>query len=145
LRDQPNYAPALCVLGLIDAALGRKEDALCEGRRAMQLLPVAKDTINGGHIIEYFAITCAWAGAKDLAIETLSSVLPLDGHLTYGYLKLHPFWDPLRADPRFEKIVASLAPNELGAGGAQSSTRNLRIADQITRWFKIAAPSRRVL
>ena len=76
----------------------------------MELLPVAKDSINGGHIIEFFAITCAWVGEKDLAIEQLTRVTGISGHITYGYLKLHPFWDPLRGDPRFEKIVASLAP-----------------------------------
>jgi serine/threonine protein kinase/tetratricopeptide (TPR) repeat protein len=110
VRQQPDYGPAVCVLGLIDAALGRKEDALREGRRAMELLPVAKDSINGGHVIEFFAITCAWVGEKDLAIEQLARVSRISGHITYGYLKLHPFWDPLRGDPRFEKIVASLAP-----------------------------------
>jgi serine/threonine protein kinase/Tfp pilus assembly protein PilF len=110
LREQPDYGPALCVLGLIDAALGRKEDALREGRRAMELLPVAKDSVNGGHIIEFFAITCAWVGEPDLAIEHLKRATQLSGHITYGYLKLHPFWDPLRGDPRFEKIVNSLAP-----------------------------------
>ena len=47
VQAQPNYGPALCVLGLIDAALGRKEEALREGRRAVELLPVEKDAING--------------------------------------------------------------------------------------------------
>ena len=113
VREQPGYGPVLCILGLIDAALGRKEDALREGRRAMELLPVTKDAINGGHIREFFAITCAWAGETDLAIEQLRVIMPSTGHITYGYLKLHPFWDPLRGDPRFEKIVVSLAPKEL--------------------------------
>jgi serine/threonine-protein kinase len=110
LREQPNYGPAVCVLGLIDAALGRKQEALREGRRALELLPPTKDAINGGHIQVFFAITCAWAGEKDLAIEQLTTLAPTTGYLTYGTLKLHPFWDPLRGDPRFEKIVASLAP-----------------------------------
>ena len=48
VQAQPNYGPALCVLGLIDAGLGRKEDALREGRRAVELLPVEKDALNGG-------------------------------------------------------------------------------------------------
>jgi TolB-like protein/Flp pilus assembly protein TadD len=56
----PGYAPALCVLGVIDAGLGRKEDALREGRRAIELLPVTKDSINGAHMIEHFAVIAAW-------------------------------------------------------------------------------------
>jgi TolB-like protein/Tfp pilus assembly protein PilF len=112
VAQQPDYGPAICVLGLIDAALGRKEDALREGRRAVELLPVEKDSINGAHIIEYFAMTAAWVGEKDLACEQLAKAeqLPGYGTITYGQLKLMPYWDPLRDNPRFEKIVASLAP-----------------------------------
>jgi hypothetical protein len=108
LAEQPNYGPALCVLGLIDAALGRKEEALREGRQAVELLPVAKDAINGVHMIEYFAITAAWAGEKDLAFEQLTTATRLPSRVSYGQLKLHPFWDPLRGDPRFDQIVAAL-------------------------------------
>jgi tetratricopeptide (TPR) repeat protein len=114
IAEQPEYGPAYCVLGLIDAALGRKEEALREGRRAMELLPVEKDSINGAHMIEYFAITAAWVGEKDVACEQLARAEQLTGYgtITYGQLKLMPYWDPLRGDPRFEKIVASLAPKE---------------------------------
>jgi TolB-like protein/class 3 adenylate cyclase/Tfp pilus assembly protein PilF len=110
VRQQTDYAPALCVLGLIDAALGKKEDALREGSRAIELLPITKDSINGAHMIEYFAITCAWAGEKDLAFEQLRFATQNPSFINYGELKLHPYWDPLRGDPRFEKIVSSLAP-----------------------------------
>jgi tetratricopeptide (TPR) repeat protein len=110
VQVQPNYGPSLVVLGLIDAALGRKEDALREGRRAVELLPVEKDAINGPLMIEYLAMIAAWVGDNDLACEQLATVIRYPGSLGYGQLKLLPFWDPLRADPRFEKIVASLAP-----------------------------------
>jgi serine/threonine-protein kinase len=106
VRAQPDYAPDLCVLGLIDAGLGRKEEALREGRRAIELLPIAKDAINGAYMIEFFAIICAWASEKDLAIQQLAIAAQTPGALSYGQLKLHPFWDPLRGDPRFEKLVA---------------------------------------
>jgi serine/threonine protein kinase/tetratricopeptide (TPR) repeat protein len=110
-QAQPNYGPALCVLGLIDAALGRKEEALLEGRRAVDLLSVEKDAINGPHMIEYLAMIAAWTGDKQLACEQLAlAARGRPGFPTYGQLKLLPFWDPLRGDPRFEKIVASLAP-----------------------------------
>jgi len=110
VREQPDYAQALCVLGMIDAALGRKEDALREGRRAVELLPVTKDAWTGAEVLTNLAITYAWAGEKDLAIKQLQELVRISSPVSYGQLRLHPFWDPLRGDPRFEKIVASLAP-----------------------------------
>src|SRR2546425_1133312 len=115
VQAQPDYGPALCVLGLIDAALGRKDLALDEGRRAIGLTPLEKDVINGSRVLQYFAITAAWAGDKELALQQLEAGLraPVASEmLSYGALKLFPVWDPLRGDPRFEKIVASLAPKE---------------------------------
>jgi TolB-like protein/Flp pilus assembly protein TadD len=112
VQAQPNYGPALCALGLIDAGLGRKEEALREGRRAVDLLPVEKDAINGPLMIEYLAMIAAWIGDKDLACEKLAIAVRPPSTLSYGQLKLLPFWDPLRGDPRFEKIVASLAPKK---------------------------------
>lgn len=109
-RAQPDYAPTLGVLALIDAALGRKEQAMREGRRAFELVPVARDSIGGALMVEIFANVCAWAGEKDLALEQLAIATKIPGALSYGQLKLHPYWDPLRGDPRFEEIVASLAP-----------------------------------
>jgi serine/threonine protein kinase/tetratricopeptide (TPR) repeat protein len=110
VQAQPNYGPPLCVLGLIDAALGRREEALREGRRAVELLPVEKDAMNGPLMIKYSAMIAAWVGNKDLACEQLATAIRFPSFLSYGHLKLLPFWDPLRGDPRFEKIVASLAP-----------------------------------
>ena len=110
VQAQPNYAPPLCVLGVIDAALGRKEDALRESRRAIELLPVEKDAFNGPLMIQWHAISAAWVGENDLAIEELAAAAHLPGLISYGHLKLLPFWDPLRGDSRFEKIVNSLAP-----------------------------------
>jgi serine/threonine-protein kinase len=110
VRAQPDYGPAVCALGLIDAGLGRREDALSEGRRALELVPLAKDALTGELMIEFFAVICAWVGEKDLAFEQLARAAQLPGQLHYGGLRLHPSWDPLRDDPRFEKIVASLAP-----------------------------------
>ena len=58
---RPDDGPPLCVLGLIDAALGRKEEALREGRRAVELVPVEKDAINGMRLIKYLAMIAAWS------------------------------------------------------------------------------------
>jgi serine/threonine-protein kinase len=115
VQAQPDYGPTLCVLGLIDAALGRKDLALDEGRRAIVLTPLEKDVYSGSHALQYFAITAAWAGDKELALQQIETGLRAPAAslmLSYGSLKLFPVWDPLRGDPRFEKIVASLAPKQ---------------------------------
>src|SRR6266566_588314 len=122
LRVHPDNMGLLSDLGLIDAALGRKEEALSEGRRAMErgmeLVPTAQDPMfgpytNEGSIKRSFATICAWAGETDLALEQLEAVTKNPGGPSYGELRLNPMWDPLRGDPRFEKIVASLAPKEM--------------------------------
>jgi hypothetical protein len=105
VREQPDYAKALCVLGMIDAALGHKEDALSEGRRAVELLPVTKDAWTGAQMLTNLAITYAWAGERDLAIKQLEELVRIPSPVSYGQLRLHPFWDPLRGDPRFEKLL----------------------------------------
>jgi serine/threonine protein kinase len=113
VQAQPDYGPALCVLAMIDAGLGRKELALEEGRRAIALAPMEKDATNGSFVLQYFAITAAWAGEKELALEQLETGLraPAASQMvSYGALKLLPFWDPLRGDPRFEAIVQRFAP-----------------------------------
>jgi len=115
VQAQHDYGPTLCILAMIDAALGHKELALEEGRRAITLTPMEKDVNNGSRVVQYFAIAAAWAGDKELALQELKTGLraPVASlMLSYGALKLLPFWDPLRGDPRFEKIVASLAPKE---------------------------------
>ena len=110
VQAQPNYGPSLVLLGLIDAALGRKEEALREGQRAVELLPVKKDAVNGRIMIAYFAMIAAWVGDNATACEQLTGDVRYTSSLTYGQLKLMPWWDPLRGDPCFEQIVASLAP-----------------------------------
>jgi serine/threonine-protein kinase len=113
VQAQPDYGPALCALAMIDAGLGRKELALEEGRRAIALTPMEKDATNGSFVLQYFAITAAWAGENEVALEQLETGLraPAASQMvSYGALKLLPFWDPLRGDPRFEAIVQRFAP-----------------------------------
>src|SRR5436309_992341 len=111
VRDQPDYAPALCALGVIDAALGNREDAIRQGLRAVELVPVSKSAVEGAMLVQYLAVIYAWTGDKDRAIDGLTEAAKLPGGvISYGDLRLNPFWDPLRGDPRFEAIVASLAP-----------------------------------
>jgi TolB-like protein/tRNA A-37 threonylcarbamoyl transferase component Bud32 len=109
--SQPNYAQGLCALGVLDAALGNKQDAIREGERAVKLMPASKSAVDGPALMRYLAIIYAWTGEKDRAIEQLTEAvkLPVAG-MSYGQLRLNPLWDPLRSDPRFEAIVTSLAP-----------------------------------
>jgi TolB-like protein/Flp pilus assembly protein TadD len=110
IHANPDDAGALCILGLIDAGLGRKEEALREGWRAIELLPVEKDARSGPAMIVCLARIAAWVGDNDLACEQLVRASRLPSSVSYGDLKLMPWWDPLRGNPCFETIVASLAP-----------------------------------
>jgi TolB-like protein/class 3 adenylate cyclase/Tfp pilus assembly protein PilF len=110
VAKQPDFAGALSLLGLIDAGLGRKQEALREGRRACELLPISKDAVDGTNFAVNLAQIYAWTGEKDLAIEQITAVQRVPNPLSYGFLKLQPQWDSLRKDPRFEKIIATLAP-----------------------------------
>jgi TolB-like protein/predicted Ser/Thr protein kinase/Flp pilus assembly protein TadD len=107
---QPQKGAFLTVLGLIDAALGRKEDALREGRRALELTPAEKDSLDAADVVYYYAVICAWVGESDLAIKQLETSARMPAGVSYADIRLDPHWDPIRDDPRFEKIVASLAP-----------------------------------
>jgi TolB-like protein/Flp pilus assembly protein TadD len=107
---QPEFAAALSLLGLIDAGLGRKEEAIREGQRACELLPMSKDAVDGVAFVVNLSQIFAWTGETDLAIDQLTKVLKVPNDCHYGELRLHPIWDPLRGNPRFEAIVASLAP-----------------------------------
>jgi TolB-like protein/class 3 adenylate cyclase len=105
VSDQPDYAQAFSVLGMVNAALGQKKGALREGRHAAELLPLTKDAVTGAEVRRNLAIIYAWTGEGDLAINQLEELLAIYSPLSYGQLKLHPWWDPLRDDPRFERII----------------------------------------
>jgi serine/threonine-protein kinase len=113
----PDNMDLLFRLAQIDALLGRKQDALNEGRRAMELVPSIQEAMFGQCPTEVcakraFALLCARAGERESALEQLEALAKIPGGPSYGELRLDPMWDPLRDNPRFEKIVASLAPKE---------------------------------
>ncbi|MBE7209789.1 MAG: hypothetical protein INR65_02120 [Gluconacetobacter diazotrophicus] len=115
VRAQPEHAEAWSALGRIDAMLGRKDEALREGRRASELLPISRDAWDGPAIASNLAAIYARTGEKDLALQELERLTQLRRgndyqEVAYGPLKLDPRWEPLRGDPRFDAIVASLAP-----------------------------------
>jgi TolB-like protein/Flp pilus assembly protein TadD len=112
VRAQPGNARPLSALAFIDAELGDKEKAIQEGRTACDMRPIAKDAVDGVHLITNLARIYALTGEKDLALEQLDIVRKLPNGPSYGELRLDPEWDSLRSDPRFEKIVASLAPKK---------------------------------
>ena len=107
---RPDFPDALSLLGMINAGLGRKEEALRQGRRACELVPITKDAYDGVNFAINLAQIYAWTGEKDLAIGQIEMAQRFPNPLSYGLLKLHPHWDSLRGHPRFEKVVASLAP-----------------------------------
>jgi len=112
VREQPQYAPALCLLGMIDAGLGRSAEAIREGQHAVELLPVSKESINGSLLMQYLAVIYTWVGEKDLAFEQLAATIAIPSQLNYGELQLNPAWDALRGDARFKKIISSLEPKD---------------------------------
>lgn len=107
---QPASAGPLSRLAEIDAELGEKDKAIHEGRAACDMLPIAKDAYDGVDLITNLARVYTLTGEKELALEQLDTVSKLPGGPSYGELRLDPEWDSLRSDPRFQKIVASLAP-----------------------------------
>ena len=107
---QPKAAAALSYLGTIDAGLGRKEEAISEGRRACELLPVAEDALDGSSIAINLAMIYAWTGENAAATKILTAMGSSPSELSYGSLKLDPTWDALRDDAAFKVLVASLAP-----------------------------------
>ena len=102
-----NYA------GKCDAGLGRKEEAIREARKAVDMNPIAQDPINGPPMALSLAQVYAWTGERDLAIEQLAILAKLPADVSYGDLRFNPSWDSLRGDPRFEKILTSLEPKNI--------------------------------
>jgi len=92
------------------AGLGEKAKAFAILKEAQALAPGSKDELIAASFTGAMARIAAQAGEKELALDQLAISAQEPGGVTYGDLKLNPLWDPLRGDPRFEKIVASLAP-----------------------------------
>ena len=109
---KPDHARTIAVLAQVDANLGEKDLAISEAQHAIDLMPTSKDIYDGALVLEGLAQVYTWTGDRDRAIETLQKLQTMPGYTNYGRLKLHPLWAPLRGDPRFEKIVASLAPKD---------------------------------
>ena len=112
LAVKPEDARTIAVLAQVDAGLGHKELAIQEAQHAVDLMPVSKDIYDGALVLEGLAQVYTWTNEPDRAIELLQKLVTMPGYTNYARLKLHPMWNPLRGDPRFEKIVNSLAPKD---------------------------------
>jgi TolB-like protein/class 3 adenylate cyclase/Flp pilus assembly protein TadD len=112
VHAEPENADQVRMLALIDAELGEKEKAIREGRAACDMVPVAKDALEGAILITNLACIYALTGEKDLALKQLDIVSKFPCGPSYGELRLDSEWDSLRGDPRFDQIVASLAPKQ---------------------------------
>ncbi len=110
LTTKPEDARTLAVLAQVEAGLGNKALALQEAEHAVKLMPLSRDVYDGTLVLQGLAQVCTWTGEKDRALAILEQLIRRPGYLSYGYLRVDRLWDPLRGDPRFEKLVASLAP-----------------------------------
>jgi tetratricopeptide (TPR) repeat protein len=112
VQESPHEPDLLSALGIVDAALGHKEEAIQEAKRATEMLPVSKNAEIGPSLVVNLAIAYEWSDELELAFQQLTISVNTPNSLLYGELKVNPVWDQLRKDPRFEKLLAELAPRE---------------------------------
>ena len=108
IQKSPGNAQLLSTVAIVDALLGKKQDAIAEAERASSMVPISRKAW-GIRIAMNVAVVYAWTGELDHSFEILKK-LPYGIH--YGELKASPFWDPLRKDPRFDRFLAKLAPKD---------------------------------
>ena len=109
VRESPDDSARHEQLGLILAGLGRKEEAIKEGKRAVELLPESQDAFDGPEATAALAQIYAWTGERDQAFSLLDHLLVTPNGITVPILKLDPIWDPLRKDPRFQALIDKYA------------------------------------
>jgi serine/threonine-protein kinase len=111
VRDAPDEPGRHASLGVVLAGLGQKEDAINEGKKAVELLPESEDAVDGPKATAALAEIYAWVGEHDEAFRLLDHLLAVPNGLTVPLLKLDPVWDPLRKDPRFKALIDKYAAN----------------------------------
>ena len=112
VQKSPGDADLLSKMAVVDALLGKKQDAITEAKRASEMSPISRDAANGPEIVKNLAIVYAWTGELDLSFETLAPLTKMAFGINYGELKRDPLWNQLRTDPRFDKLLAELAPKD---------------------------------
>jgi hypothetical protein len=108
----PGNARLLSQLAVVNALLNNKEAAISEAKRALEMLPIFKDAVDGPEMVLNLAVVYAWTNEPDLAFGALDPLKKTPGGIYYGQLKSDPYWEPLRKDPRFAKLLAELAPKD---------------------------------
>jgi TolB-like protein/Flp pilus assembly protein TadD len=111
VRDAPGDPGRHAQLGAVLAGLGQKEDAINEGKKAVELLPESEDAVDGPKATAALAEIYSWVGEHDEAFRLLDHLLSVPNGLTVPTLKLDPVWDPLRKDPRFQALIEKYAAN----------------------------------
>ena len=110
--NSPGSADLLSQLAVVDALLAKKETAITEAKRAAEMLPLSQDAVDGPPLLINLAVVYAWTNELDLAFQTLEPLVKIPSGVFYGPLKLDPLWNPLRNDPRFDRLLAELAPRD---------------------------------
>ncbi len=105
MQEQPEDERFHSSLGIAYAGLGRREDAIREGKLAVELLPVTKDAWRGLYRVKDLAHIYVMVGEFDSAIDRLEFLLYAPGEMSIPLLRLDPAWNPLRDEPRFKKLV----------------------------------------
>ena len=109
VRDAPDDPGRHAQLGVVLAGLGKKEDAINEGKKAVELLPESEDAFDGPQATAALAEIYAWVGEHDEALRLLDHLLTVPSGLTVSTLQIDPTWDPLRKDPRFQALIDKYA------------------------------------
>ena len=105
-------AGLLSNLAVVDALLGKKDKAIAEAKRTIEMLPISQDAVGGPAVLKNLAVVYTWTDEPHLAFDTLAPLTRIPCGIHYGDLKLHPYWDPLRQDSPFEQLLAELAPSD---------------------------------
>ena len=112
VSQAPQDAFLLSNLAVLDALLNNKETAISEAKRASEILPVSKDAMDGPSILGNLAVVYSWSGKLDQAFAVLEPLTELPNGIFYGELKRDPWWEPLRQDPRYNRLLDKLAPKD---------------------------------
>jgi hypothetical protein len=112
VRASPGNAPMLSALAIVDALLAHKAEAVKEAQRAVEMLPASKDAMDGPGVLANLAVVYAWTDQPDLAFDQLAVLTKTPLGIYYGHLKADQLWTPIRQDPRFQKLLADLAPQK---------------------------------
>jgi TolB-like protein/Flp pilus assembly protein TadD len=112
VQAAPENAKLLSNLAVVEALLGKKEDAISEAKQAAKMCPNSRDALAGPGILMNLAFVYAWTNELDLSFATLGPLITTPNGIYYGELRLDPHWEPLRQDPRYQKLLAELAPKD---------------------------------